>query len=576
MARRANLKPKVVEKHRNPNATQDRKTVREEARGYVSKFINDLTPPIITELLEGYENDFQALLTSIQEETERVIYNIPDYRFSKNATFSLDNVFNGFDEALKRHNYNYFKTTMLTNFDMGWRNIEWGNILTKYPWHVNKAGRGTGKSWEYCYAFPLFRIWRYRKPTELNPDTIDNKNSKEVCIITNESKLGKIHLEKIAQQIEDNEKFHEVLMWTWGKKKSEALGKEEIKGFNGTKIILRSRQSKSIRGLHVGTVLVDDFLDKSAIYSAEQRESFKETFYGEIVGIVNPGGMLAVSGTPFSHIDLYNDLSNDPKFKVFMYPAIYPNGRLLAPDIYTYEELLSRRESMGSIMFSREMLVIPISDSSTFFPFEWLMSSIRDMENVSYVENKESYPIKMKKIIAGCDFAKSANIGADFTVYTVWGLGLDDRYYLMYMWRKRGASINEQVSRLLSIDERFKPNKIVCEVNGFQGTIVELAKQRGLKNIVEFTTTSQVKRDLLEGLLSLSPMFERGEIRTPYKEGSSKEQTDILHGEFNSITFDEDKGKVGSVLGHDDICMSSFFAITYLRENKGSFKIHLV
>jgi hypothetical protein len=109
----------------------------------------------------------------------------------------------------------------------------------------------------------------------------------------------------------------------------------------------------------------------------------------------------------------------------------------------------------------------------------------------------------------------------------------------------------------------------VCESNGFQAILADLAKQRGLKNIETFTTTAGNKKDLYLGLPSISAMFERGQIKMPYKEGKTREMVDWICGEFNSISFNEDSGKLESVGEHDDAVMGSFISINSLRENKG-------
>ena len=171
----------------------------------------------------------------------------------------------------------------------------------------------------------------------------------------------------------------------------------------------------------------------------------------------------------------------------------------------------------------------------------------------------------------------SGNIGADSTSFTVWGRGVDKNYYLLYKWSKRGASHNEQISQIISIDHRFKPHVIVMESNGFQKILASMAKQRGLRNIKEFVTTSGIKKDLYTGLPSLSAMFERGQIRVPYNDDpSTRDQTDHLFVEFNGVTFNEDSGKLENVNDHDDEAMSSFMAITEIRERDKKLEAFLI
>jgi phage terminase large subunit-like protein len=351
------------------------------------------------------------------------------------------------------------------------------------------------------------------------------------------------------------------------------LGKEQIRTKNGASILLRSKGS-FIRGLHVGNCVVDDFLDKSCLYSKDQRDKFEEVFYAEIVNIVEPGGYLPVCGTPFHEKDLYSRIRKDPNFKTFIYPGIYPDGRILAPDRYTFTKLMELKESLGTIVFTREHLVKPISDYSSLFPWEYLNRAKIGMDNICLVNNIDSFPVKMERVVMGCDFAISGAVSADYSVFSIWGRGIDKKYYLLYIYRKKGVPHGEQISQIVSMNSRFRPNKIVAEGNGFQGVMIELVKERGVTNIESFITEANLKKDLYEGLPSLSAMFERGEIRIPYGNEESKNTFEWLCGEFNSVTFHEDSGKLESSSDHDDGAMSTFFAVTDLRERKSTLVVH--
>ena len=525
--------------------------------------IENLPHDAINELLGGNLNDIDQLINDIIIETNNVINNnvcgIKDFG-------SLDAFEHSFDESLKIQNYNYFKTTMLPNFIQGWRNIEWGNLIQLYPYSAYICSRDSGKSYEFCFAWPLFRLYRYRRPGYFQRDTHDNANSKETIIITHESTLGKEHLSKIKEEIELNDLLREHLL---PEGKRNALGKEKIITKTGSSVSLRTLESFK-RGRHVGGIIVDDFLDDSNLYSKEQREKAIVVFKTEISPMVNPiGGSLIVSGTPFHALDLYGDLKKDPTFKVFEYPCMDINGNILAVERHSFDFLMKKKKSLGSIMFSREYLVTPISDASTIFPYDYLMTSIIGMENISLAYNIESYPIKLKRVVVGVDFAISGNVGADSTVISVWGIDDSNNFYLVYIEQGQGWSHDEQVSRMLRIDASFKPNKIYVEDNGFQRIMGRMARQRGAKNIEGFTTDEKLKKDWMDGLPSLSAIFERGEIKIPYKEGWSKDMADLIFGQFNSIGFNPDSGKLQAISGHDDLVMSCFFCIHKLRTKKG-------
>lgn len=425
-------------------------------------------------------------------------------------------------------------------------------------------------SYEFCMAFPLWRMYSYRRPNFMKPDIPDNKNRKETCIITNTETLGKEHLDKVKEEIHTNEALTAVL----NPNGKASLGATGFECENGTKLHLRGKDG-FIRGLHVGAAVSDDLPDESSIYSLEQREKLKDLFKGAITPIVEPYGYNVVDGTPYSERDLYYYLKQDPKFKVFEYPAIFPDGRLLAPDRFTFDKLMEEKKSVGTLVFSREYLVVPISDDATIFPMEILMRSTIGMENVRLVDNIESFPFKLSRVVVGCDFAVSGNVGADYTCYTVWGKDLNGSYYLLYIYREQGLSHNEQINKIEYLNTVFKPNEIVVENNGFQSILADMCVQRGIRNIFPFTTTSGNKKDLRTGWASLAALFERGDIRCPYHP-DTRQKIDTMFGEFTSIAFRPDRGTLESISGHDDTVSSSFMAINRLRESAVQIKVDAV
>lgn len=534
-----------------------------------NNIIESLPPQAINQLLEGYNNDIDRLLTEIFLQTKNAI-NFGGILDSEKLSY-LSDVEMSMDQSLKKLSFNYFKTTMLPNFRQGWRNLEWGNLVQLYPFSAYLAARASGKSYEFSVAFSLWRLYTYDRPNFLQRDTPDNQNRKETCLIANTATLAKEHIDKIEEEIRLNDGIKEKL----NPRNLASLTATAIETETGSKLHLRGKDG-FIRGLHVGACICDDLPDESSIYSTEQREKLLNIFKGAIAPIVEPYGYLVVDGTPYSETDLYYSLKQDKKFKVFEYPAIFPDGRLLSPDRFTFEKLMEEKESAGSLVFSREYLVVPISDSSTIFPMEFLMRSTIGMERVCFATNIESYPFKMKRVVMGCDLAISGTVSADFSVSAVIGEDMQGNYHLIHLERHKGSSHNEQVERIVSLDRQFRPNVIVVENNGFQRILAGLVKERGLRNIKEFTTTAGNKKSLREGWPSLAAFFERGQLRVPYLIGPTQDLVKIIFGEFNSIAFRSDKNTLEAVGNHDDIVSAIFMAVTELRGNKAEIKIDLV
>lgn len=534
----------------------------------VDNIIERLPERALNQLLEGYGNDVDTMLREMVHQSEKALY-LGRTMDSESLSY-VDNVKASMDNTLKILSLNYFITTMLPKFRLGWRNIEWSNLTQLYPWSCYLCARASGKSYQWSYAFILWRLWSYTRPTAYRQDTVDNANRKETCYITNTFTLAKVQIAKVTEEIEANDLIKEKL----NPYNKASIGETAIKTETGSTLHVRGKDSM-IRGLHVGACLCDDMPDESSLYSDEQREKLKELLKGTIEPIVEPYGYFLVTGTPYSSApnELYQILKADKRFYCFEYPILFPDGRPLAPDRYTFEQILAKKEELGTIVFNREYLVVPISDTSTIFPYEYLMRSVIGMETIRFASSIDDFPFKLTRVHIGVDFAVSGNIGADYTVYSVWGKDAMDNYYLLYYYRKRGMSHNEQVDKIVQLDRLFHPNKIRCEANGFQSILSGLAKERGLKNIEPFTTTEGNKKDLYTGLPSLSAMFERGQIKCPYAIGETRQAVDLMFGEFSSITFRSDNGKLEAASGHDDIALSSFLSINSLREDDKEVKI---
>lgn len=672
----------------------------------VDNIIERLPERALNQLLEGYGNDVDTMLREMVHQSEKALY-LGRTLDSESLSY-VDNVKASMDNTLKILSLNYFITTMLPKFRLGWRNIEWGNLTQLYPWSCYLCARASGKcmsadtlvvmydgalkkiqdievgdkvmgvdstprtvlqlhkgvapmykvrqskgmtyevneghllccyyngyfidvevdavcrqqkdirklflgykvknigkgtpefdysslkiepigegeyygfacdgdhkflledgtvvhnSYQWSYAFILWRLWSYTRPTAYRQDTVDNANRKETCYITNTFTLAKVQIAKVTEEIEANDLIKEKL----NPYNKASIGETAIKTETGSTLHVRGKDSM-IRGLHVGACLCDDMPDESSLYSDEQREKLKELLKGTIEPIVEPYGYFLVTGTPYSSApnELYQILKADKRFYCFEYPILFPDGRPLAPDRYTFEQILAKKEELGTIVFNREYLVVPIRDTSTIFPYEYLMRSVIGMETIRFASSIDDFPFKLTRVHIGVDFAVSGNIGADYTVYSVWGKDAMDNYYLLYYYRKRGMSHNEQVDKIVQLDRLFHPNKIRCEANGFQSILSGLAKERGLKNIEPFTTTEGNKKDLYTGLPSLSAMFERGQIKCPYAIGETRQAVDLMFGEFSSITFRSDNGKLEAASGHDDVVMANFLAINSLRED---------
>ena len=333
---------------------------------------------------------------------------------------------------------------------------------------------------------------------------------------------------------------------------------------NGARLTCKGFGS-SVRGAHPYWIVVDDGLKDNVIYSQLQRQKSIDYFHSVIMNMLVPGGQIIVVGTPFHASDLYGDLKSKSKTATgsdkgwFMieYPAIFPDGRILWPQRWSFADLMEKRTTQGNIIFSRENLCRPITNESSIFPLKILERALVRMENYTLVRNRDDFPIKFNKVVVGCDFAISSNVGADYAVFTVWGV--DDESgerWLLHFYREKGKTFHEQMQVLKAINVRFRPDTIVMEQNTFQQIFVQESDKQGLPVVGH--TTGIDKYDLKTGWPGLAIDFERGKIHIPIGDKWSQDVKDLIFSDLGSVAF-TDHG-LESVGEHDDISSSFWLA----------------
>lgn len=325
---------------------------------------------------------------------------------------------------------------------------------------------------------------------------------------------------------------------------------------NGARLTCKGFGS-SVRGAHPFWIVVDDGLKDNVIYSQLQRQKSIDYFHSVIMNMLVPGGQIVVVGTPFHASDLYGDLKTKKGWFVIEYPAIFPDGRILWPHRWSFFDLLDKRATQGNIIFSRENLCRPITNEASIFPLKVLERSLVRMENYVLVRNRDDFPIKFNKVVVGCDFAISANVGSDYTVFTTWGV--DDETgerWLLNFHRQKGMTFNEQMQTLRGINSRFRPDSMILEQNTFQQIFVQESDRQGLPVVGH--TTGIDKYDLKTGWPGLAIDFERGKIHIPVGDDYSRNVKDLIFSDLGSVAF-TDKG-LESVGEHDDISSSFWLA----------------
>jgi len=533
-----------------------------ETNRVVDEIINNLSDQALLQMMGGTGNDLDKLIQTIYEETYNVLYG--NMGIIKDSTFAyLDKLTESVEEAMRVENISYFILSTMPEFELNWHHLEWGQFVMRHNKLGILAARDLGKSYYFSNAYCIWKMYRYKVLNKFEPfKNAALASSQRGYIVTNSEDLGIDLLEILKNNIENNDELARKLLPA-GEGRKEGWGGKSIKCRNGTRLGVKSYGS-AFRGRHPGYIVVDDFLKDNVIYSSTQREKATNWFHSVLMNAVSKVGQTCVVGTPFSSADLYGDLKTKKMWKVFEYPAIYPDGRVTWSSRYDFQDIMNKREEQGSLIFSREILCRPIVSDSSIFPHEILLRSLVGMTDLTLVNNRESYGMKFEQVITGCDFAMSASVGSDYSVFTTWGVTEAQEMYLMNVWRGQGKSFAEQIAVLKYIYSNFRPDVMVLEANQFQRIFVDEADRHGLP-VVPHVTTGANKHDLRKGVPGLAILFERMKIKFPQGDEYSRAVTELIHNEFLSVTFTSDHGIQG-VGSNDDCVMSVWMGSIALRK----------
>jgi len=500
----------------------------------------------LKELCEGYSWDIDNLFLEIVSESSKILSNCGSI---KTASFGyLSSLTNSLDDYLTDLSFSYFVSGKLPDFNIEPYHLEWMNLAQIYRFLCILAARGHSKSYCFSFAYPLWQMWRYNKK---------NKIGGEGLFITAEDSLAKHFMEMVSHEIEDNPLLREKL---YPGKSAVGWGKERL--ITKNKFVLEGKSSNAnLRGRHdTAFVVCDDFLDELNMFNADIRKYTIDFFHSVIMNIpIYESTKVFVVGTPMSEDDLYANLKKSKGWRVFEYPAIYPDGKLLSPDRFTLEGLLDKRESQGSIVFSREILVKPISSALSLFSMALLKSALVDTMPMVY--NKFSIPFKIVKIGLGIDLSISAELKADYFVAITVGMDEQKRYWVLNVVREKGLSYKQQLEIVKRMEENFRYDVIMCENNQYQEAFCQLLRDNGIPVISKFTGID--KYSFTVGLPAVSVLFEQARIKIPYQnDPATRNAAEILMSELHSMTFANNK--LQGMGSHDDTTSALWKAIQSL------------
>lgn len=300
----------------------------------------------------------------------------------------------------------------------------------------------------------------------------------------------------------------------------------------------------------VGTVWYkDDFLDermKDPTYDVrlQLRALIKDSYTGE--------------GSDHEHALDIRQVFDD---EVIEYYGINATEGVLWPERWPMSELMSEKESIGTVAFNRQYMNVIISEETQIIKTEWLTYAKQMGVKYDFLAKYDAATCPygpLPKRVEGVDLAISQAATADWTVVLTLGQDKDGKIYILNIVRGRFSPANIRAT-VVKEYYKFTPQKIKFENVAFQESMrKDLADHSDMP--IEGFTTGGEKFDEYIGINSVGVLFENQKIVLPYnyeKNPELKELIDRLVYECEAF---------GSEVHTGDMLMALWFAITGLRE----------
>ncbi len=421
------------------------------------------------------------------------------------------------DMQLSKNSFPYFFQNVL-GFDFPSYIQEWHELMNTTQRTVIICSRDHGKS-VFMHSWVVWKLIFEEPPYQM-------------LYISSNQKQTLVHMRDIDKMFQHPmlKKFKPARGWAIG----------NITLTNGNQILERSVGSQ-IRGLHPQEIIIDDPLKE---FSMTGIQKVTDWFYGDMIPTLHHTASLRVIGTPFSYTDIYQQLAENAAYTVRTYPCLNALNEPLWPDRWNYEALMARKAEVGSLMFTREYMCVPISTGTSLFNPEHL-DNAKNKDLVLKPLKREGY-----KYFIGVDPAISTD--GDYNVITVLEMDENENKSIVYIDRAKNVQFRENIQKVKLLNQVFRPEVILFETNTFAKSFTQELRQVADVNVHDFDTTRRKKQEII---LNLQMTLENGKINFPYGNEESRKVSSLLIEEMSMFAITE-RGKFEGIGAHDDMVMS--------------------
>ena len=450
------------------------------------------------------------------------------------------------------------------DLEIGPHLVDWGDLIQDHNRIAINAARDHSKSTFFSYAYPIWRAWSDPGcEVYIFSATLDGAMEFIDIIIYGRANLrGMIDIPALA---------HLVPHAGGNQKNRTRLNRTDARLANGSRLRAVG-YGKKIRGRHPKYIVCDDVLNDEDMWSETVRKKNIEYFKSAITNMLTPEGQLVCVGTPYHAADLWGFLRTNSQYVFKKYPGIIKdkntgNERALFPWRWTLKRLYDKREEIGSVSFTREILCEPISDELSIFPshlFPPLYDPILTLKPSLKEIQDRGWSTYM-----GVDIARSASVGADYFVVFTIGVDKQGTRYIIDIDRTKGLAFNRQLEVIAKNAELYDPGLIFIESNAMQQIYTDEMRRMTDLPVKEFVTLATNKYPLDRGVPGLRILLENEKIVIPRGDAPSRKTTNTWIEEMSQFGYID--GKLQGIGSHDDTVMAFWFACEAAKAGGFSF-----
>ena len=377
---------------------------------------------------------------------------------------------------------------------------------------------------------------------------------------SNQEQASRI-IDEIMNIIENNE-------WLKTKKNKDMWSTTKL-GYNGGYILGKGFGSE-ILGEHVDRIVVDDILRSDNKLSDQEIEDFIDLVLDPI--LLNRRGQMIIVGTPKSETDVFSTIKRrvleGSIWRLAKFPAIidYENKILQCGDRFTWNDIMDKRLSMGSMKFAREYQLETFSRDTSLFPKGILDPAAEKGKDIPLLFKIDNRGPEWQYVV-GVDVARSGSVSADYSVAVVLAYNsITQVKQVVHMWRSKGLKITEQAEQLARLSQAFNYPMFVVEQNNMGQDMIDSLVDDWNVFVEPFVTggKGQKKDELIRFLIT---SFEHEQMIIPQRSEDTRKTMKILLDELSrfcvSVTPAGNERFAG-VGAHDDTVMALALA------NKGT------